>query len=376
MKHLIYLIDGTWVFAGKLTGENRQSNIYHLNNMLHFRDHHSNPQIVHYIRGIGATKGLRKYSSGGFGYAINENVQDIYINICSNYEKGDKIYIFGFSRGAVIARAVCGMLDFGILRSDRIQYIDDVWTCYITGALRDQKLPISEKEEDDLAKSLVAVKDRTSDENPKVAFLGLFDTVLGGRSMTRKLQELNVLPGLVPRSVEVAVQLHAIDETRRFFDPQPFRFKNPQPFTESSLEQIWLPGVHTDIGGGYNDAFLSEISRALMLDRIFYHTDLNFDTEAKANLEDKIFKDPLQTIHVNNERRNNGLWAVASLFSSPRSIPRTMNKLHPIVDAIKAVDLIYKGERTRYEKSWPDDFPRSEFFLSPRYIGRRIPALD
>lgn len=375
MKHLIYLIDGTWVFAGKLKGEDKHSNIYHLNNLLDYEDDASNPQIVHYIRGIGATSGVRRYTSGGFGYAIRENIQDIYINICSNYEPGDKIYVFGFSRGAVVARAVCGMLDFGILDSNKITYLDDIWNCFVTSALMDQKIELSRSEFEKRKESLSAIIGRIKVEQPEVTFLGLFDTVLGGRGMTRRLQELNIVPGFVPKCVVSAFQIHAIDETRPFFEPQPFKSKNPRPFLTQTLEQIWLPGVHTDIGGGYSESGIAEISRMLMLDRLTALCSLKFDRAALNTLETRIFEDPNLSIHVNSEYSNNGYWMLRGIRQK-RKIPPSFNFLHPVADKLKYVDIFYKGKKDRYRDLGLPNLPRSELFVSPKYRDKSIAILN
>jgi uncharacterized protein (DUF2235 family) len=370
MKHLVYLIDGTWVFAGRLIGENKYSNIYHLSNALSYRARDGQPQIVHYIRGIGSTKGLRRFSSGGFGYAINENVQDIYLNICANYEAGDNVYLFGFSRGAVVARAVCDMLDFGALKPDRMEYLGDVWNCFRLSSLASQGI-IGSEDSQKFETSKNAILGKTLDSKVRVKFLGLFDTVLGGRRMTRNLQELNVLPGLVAKSVDSVVQLHAIDETRPFFRPQPFKAKNPQNLLASSLEQIWLPGVHSDIGGGYNDSGLSELALLIMIDRLIEHTNLDLET---TTLERRVFEDAGFRVHVNSEYRRNGLWFLRGLREQ-RKIPSTMNSVHPLVDVLRNVNIQYKGKPARYDGHDFSGIPRAPFFVSPRFRDREIAVL-
>lgn len=374
MRHLIYLIDGTWVFAGRLRGQSKHSNIYNLSNLLSFSDDQNNAQIIHYIRGLGATKGLRKYSSGGFGHAIKENVQDIYLNICANYREGDKIYVFGFSRGAVVARAVCGMLDFGILDPEQIEYLEDVWACYNFSSMIDQKLPMTSDMNRELEKSVSVTSRMITESQPEVVFLGLFDTVLGGRGMTRKLQELNILPGLVPKCVNNTFQIHALDETRPFFEPQPFKAKNPKAYRPQVLEQIWMPGVHTDIGGGYNNSGLAEISRLLMIDRLLEYTSLRFDEATLATLESKVLEDPKLSIYVNSEYSHNGFWFLRGLRTQ-RKVPRSMNFIHPITDELRNIYINFKGRQTMYEERNSSSNSRSAFFVSPKYKGRRMAKL-
>ena len=77
-------------------------------------------------------------------------------------------------------------------------------------------------------------------------------------------------------SVKNAVQLLAIDESRSFFRPIMWTgLKDPK--TKNYLEQIWMPGVHSDVGGGYTNAFLSNISLLTMIDRVVAKTSLNFN---------------------------------------------------------------------------------------------------
>src|SRR5262249_19328804 len=143
------------------------SNIYLLNTLLEADDANGHAQIVHYSRGLGAVEGIRKYTSGGFAYGIDELVADLYINICSNFQKGDKIHIFGFSRGAVVARALSGLLSKGILEDKHVNMFAHVWGNYLgTGEVTLPGLPPNSHEK---------IADYTglcSEPNPTIEFLG------------------------------------------------------------------------------------------------------------------------------------------------------------------------------------------------------------
>ena len=134
-RHLVYFIDGTWLWPGSGKALDVYSNIYRMNMLLEEEAADGKAQIVHYTRGLGGVDGLRKYSSGGFSYGIDESIADLYINICSNYQTGDKIYIFGFSRGAVVARALSGLLSRGILKDTDINLFNYVWNDFMRGGL-------------------------------------------------------------------------------------------------------------------------------------------------------------------------------------------------------------------------------------------------
>jgi uncharacterized protein (DUF2235 family) len=128
VRHLVSLVDGTWLTPTSIAGGNIFSNIHKINLYLQKADKDGNPQIIFYCRGLGAVSGVRKYTAGGFASNIKEEVEDVYMNIASNYVKGDKIYLFGFSRGAVIARVVAGLIsNVGLLSSSHLDRFPDIW---------------------------------------------------------------------------------------------------------------------------------------------------------------------------------------------------------------------------------------------------------
>src|SRR6516162_11895179 len=78
--------------------------------------------------------------------------------------RGDKIYLFGFSRGAVIARVVAGLIsNAGLLSSWHLDKFPDIWALYKSGGMRDDEFP-----------------PEYCEPRAKVEFLGVFDTVYGG----------------------------------------------------------------------------------------------------------------------------------------------------------------------------------------------------
>ena len=167
MRHLVSLVDGTWLTPTVVAGGNINSNIFRINNFLKCQASDGNPQIVFYSRGLGAVSGIQKYTAGGFASNIKEEIEDTYINIASNYTEGDKIYLFGFSRGAVIARVVAGLIsNAGLLSSWHLDKFPDIWALYKSGGMRDDEFP-----------------PEYCEPRAKVEFLGVFDTVYGGNDI-------------------------------------------------------------------------------------------------------------------------------------------------------------------------------------------------
>lgn len=116
MKHLILGIDGTWRAAFQDTFH---SNVYRLNLALNFCDADKNPQVFMYSSGVGTSGPSSRLPGGALGEGLDAIVLQAYINLVANYERGDKIYIFGFSRGALAARALTGLITYsGLLKAD------------------------------------------------------------------------------------------------------------------------------------------------------------------------------------------------------------------------------------------------------------------
>ncbi|MBI3798630.1 MAG: DUF2235 domain-containing protein, partial [Deltaproteobacteria bacterium] len=120
-KKLVVFFDGTWNSADQHTknGQPCPTSIAKLFEATLPDDGQSNPQIVHYVQGVG-TRRLERFSGGGFGYGISDNIKEGYRFLVSNYRQGDEIYLFGFSRGAYTARSLAGLIrNLGILKREK-----------------------------------------------------------------------------------------------------------------------------------------------------------------------------------------------------------------------------------------------------------------
>lgn len=101
-------------------------------------------QLVYYDSGIGtgALSGSETKRQGGTGAGLSENVIEAYNFIVLNYEPGDQIFCFGFSRGAYTARAVAGLVtDIGVIRPIDMQVFPSIYRAYMTN---DEMLPFRE----------------------------------------------------------------------------------------------------------------------------------------------------------------------------------------------------------------------------------------
>jgi hypothetical protein len=133
-RHLIVLLDGTGITASNLRVGTRHSNIYKINLALETHNDVSEAQIAFYIPGIGSSWTDQFPLTGVLGLGLIGDVEQAYINICSNYYPGvaggwgDRIYLFGFSRGAVVARLLASLISkFGLLKASRLGRFADLW---------------------------------------------------------------------------------------------------------------------------------------------------------------------------------------------------------------------------------------------------------
>ncbi|WP_182179459.1 T6SS phospholipase effector Tle1-like catalytic domain-containing protein [Methylobacterium radiotolerans] len=354
-RHLIFLIDGTWLWPGSDSTLNVYSNVYHLNNLIEEKGKDGQAQIVFYARGLGGVDGLRRYTAGGFSYGIDELVSDLYLNLCSNYEKGDKIYIFGFSRGAIVARALSGMISKGILDAQYINRLESVWRAYagdneviLPGAPPEVKIDTSGESNSYL--------EFCSEPRPKIEFVGIFDSVSGGHGITEIAQRLRIRERKVNSSVQNAVQILAIDEARKFFKPICWTGlkSSDDPNDSRHFEQIWMPGVHSDIGGAYQNRFIGNVSLLTMIDRIDHKTKLGIDLD-RARSEYNIPLVPGSYVHIHNEYTK--LWRIFSPIRKSRDLDLDIDQnIHPLAELLKGKSIRYKNYVEQHFYKLPPGF--------------------
>jgi uncharacterized protein (DUF2235 family) len=185
------------------------------------------------------------------GYGLDDNVLSAYEFLVDNYEDGDQIYLFGFSRGAYTVRVLAGLIHkVGLLSPQQINLAGSGLTSYKQFSDRDQKA----------AAQFARI---VSSRWPTIRFVGVWDTVASvivprpDRLYWPSLEDLAFTLG--NPSVKAFRQAMAIDERRCMFRlkkwPEPQTFMHNR-FNQAGAEpqdckQVWFAGVHADIGGGY-----------------------------------------------------------------------------------------------------------------------------
>jgi uncharacterized protein (DUF2235 family) len=242
-KNIVVFSDGT----GQEGGKGHNTNVYKLFNMCEDR---TDRQITFYDRGLGT--GWRKLGGQAFGAGISKNIKECYTFIFDHYNRGDQIYLFGFSRGATTVRSLSSFIHlFGILPKSRPELIDEGYDIY-------KKLKTRDAE----AKKFI---DRHHNMWCRIQFLGVWDTVA---ALGIPLKGVNVLleqvPGLqhkyqnlsMSQSVKHGRHALAIDDERKTFHPLLW---DAEVEHDQTVEQVWFCGMHTDVGGGYPEQGLSDI---------------------------------------------------------------------------------------------------------------------
>jgi uncharacterized protein (DUF2235 family) len=220
-------------------------------------------QTAYYHPGVGTMGARNALSAVGkwwtkvrglaFGYGFSDNVADVYSFLMREFNPGDQIFIFGFSRGSYTARALCGLLHMcGLLTPGN--------EALIPYAIRLYK-------SNDPWKFEIAEGFRTTFSVPCTPyFLGLWDTV---SSVGWILDPVHTKGGHLPYTAtlpQVPIIRHAvsIDERRAFFRQN---LVHEPAATGQNVKQVWFAGVHSDVGGSYEEAEsgLSKIALRWML---------------------------------------------------------------------------------------------------------------
>ncbi len=173
------------------------------------------------------------------GWGINGLIRDAYAQLCKNYQPGDKIYLFGFSRGAFAVRSVAGMINhLGLVRksSARRRKINMAFHLY---------------EKQTTGAPLQTFKDLHCHAQVEIEMIGVWDTV---KTLGLPYPVLSYLAPMatdfhndqVCKPVKNAFHALAIDEDRNAFCPIMW---DTEKGWRGHLEQAWFTGAHADIGG-------------------------------------------------------------------------------------------------------------------------------
>jgi uncharacterized protein (DUF2235 family) len=268
MKRLIVCADGTWNKRDR-TKNHRNTNVAKLCDAMVQIDSHGVQQYLKYQEGVGTGPWYDKILGGVTGAGLSANIRECYTWIVDNYAPGDELFFFGFSRGAFTARSIVGLIrNCGILRPEHRGHVSKAYDFY-----RDR----SPNKHPRTQVAQIFRDTYSRPEKPIIKCVGVWDTVGSlGIPTTGPIGKLSrhffgFHDMKLSSWVENAFHAVAIDERRKPFRPTLWELKD-EDLAESRLagqriEQVWFAGVHSNVGGGYPDAQLSDLALRWIMDR-------------------------------------------------------------------------------------------------------------
>lgn len=283
-KRIVICADGTWNKPEKDLSDDFPTNILKLARSIKPVGGDNVPQQVFYDWGIGSY-----YDSaigGATGRGLHKNIMDDYRYIVQNYNPGDEIFLFGFSRGSYTIRSLCGLINnCGILKRPNAPLIQQAFEHF--------KNP--NKAFKPNGKASIAFRKKHAHPSREIHFVGAFDTVgamgipisfLGLFDDKDEFYDTKIGP-----NIRVARHALAIDEHRKDFKPTIW-----QPRKNLDLKQVWFAGVHSNIGGSYkpdsDGSALSDNALAWMAKEA-----KKAGLHLEPHLEKNIQQNPLATLH-------------------------------------------------------------------------------
>ncbi|MCJ1378005.1 hypothetical protein MMC17_001101 [Xylographa soralifera] len=360
-KRIIICCDGTWQSSAHGT-QNIPSNAAKMSHCLsnYFTDKNGElcPQIIYYDSGIGTGMSVVQSKWYGLtGEGLDENVCEAYNFLVGNYNPGDEIFFFGFSRGAYTVRAAAGLVcNVGICKPVGMSQFWEMYAMYKAYPGQDlQRTPWAKRlpEGAKPSKFMIKVKGKDMDfmtesgwswmantqRDVDVKVVGVWDTVgsLG-------IPEIQYIPYTADSSAyafhdtslhkEIKNAFHALalDECRKPFSPTIWSL--PEGST-TNLIQCWFPGSHVNIGGGSDDGLrnkrgdlecMANTTFAWMVDRC--QPFLAFDFEPLGEIMTDYISSLNQIIEISQKSASEtqyGGWGTSGpLHDSYRGILNTM----------------------------------------------------
>ena len=309
MKNIVICCDGT----GNEFGQNNTNVVE-----TYLALEKSADQIAYYDPGVGTggweyneeSGTIRAMGDKATGYGLQTNVEDAYRYLADHYEEGDRIYLFGFSRGAFTVRSLAGMVfKCGLLRAGHGNLVEYASKIYNTG---------------DNAAVATGFRGAFGQRCP-IHFIGVWDTVESlAMNAGKRFHDATLNP-----DVKFGYHAIAIDERRKDFLPSPWDEARATP--EQTIEQVWFAGVHSDVGGWYEDRGLSNIALRWML-----HKAQARELRLTMPTEQRLRPNP----HAKAHRSDTGFWQIRG--RKAREIPEGARLHNSVIQRMDNPDNKYE----------------------------------
>ncbi|KAH8752519.1 hypothetical protein F5883DRAFT_433100 [Diaporthe sp. PMI_573] len=297
-KRLIVCCDGTWMNSDKGWEKGKPqpaSNVTRLARSFNRGCSDGSVQVINYQSGVGTGSTMSDaFSGGAFGNGVAEHVRESYAFICGNYVDGDEIILIGFSRGAFTARSIAGMIgSLGLLTREGMEFFYPVFKDMQNWQTKKYKdpypgipfdnKPMGENAAEDYRRLLIekgltrVFEGNGSGKLITIKAVAVFDTVgsLGVPSIAwmKKLgidhttSELRFFDTKLSDRIENAFHALALDEPRPPFSPSIWE-RPASSKGVTNLKQVWFPGNHGNVGGGWPDQGIANMTMAWMMDQL------------------------------------------------------------------------------------------------------------
>jgi len=262
MRNLVFFADGTW---NDNDNPARLTNVNLLWKLCEEAGAAEDDQKIKYQPGVGSTGSIvSRLTGGAFGKGLDRNIIDAYIWLSKNYRPSDRIMLFGFSRGAYTIRSLVGMINKAGLVDLTSEGLNE------NGRRELSEVAFSRYRDRGMDQSKIA--GAPTHPMPDIQFMGCWDTV-GALGIP---DEVNVIrkwfrpekyrfnDTTLSDNVLVARHALSIDEMRRSYAPT--LWDETEGNANRDIKQVWFPGVHANVGGGYPIRDLSDITLEWMID--------------------------------------------------------------------------------------------------------------
>jgi Uncharacterized alpha/beta hydrolase domain (DUF2235) len=306
-KRLAIFLDGTW------NSIDSNTNVWRMRALCAGKSKDGKPQLIYYEVGVNGFLG------GVFGQGLDENIRLAYEWLIENYNDGDEIFIFGFSRGAFTARSLAGLVALeGILKAGSPVGLTQLFARYQKGneqsiwTLKDKETSGDTNKLTDEEKWLLKYS-----QPAKVKVVGVWDTVgsvgvVAGNIPHISRSQFDYLQTGLFIPIQNGYHALAIDEHRGDFAPTLWTVRHPKdrvgppPRLLANVEQRWFVGAHANVGGGYQNDLLNQAPLSWLMQKAVSH-GLSFRSE--VTLDGDALKAPIiDSYHSFGE----GLYAIVS----------------------------------------------------------------
>jgi uncharacterized protein (DUF2235 family) len=294
-KRLVIFLDGTW------NDVDTNTNVWRMRALCASKGKDGKPQLIYYERGVNGALG------GIFGKGLDDNIRLAYEWLIENYNAGDEVYIFGFSRGAFTARSLAGLVSTqGILKVGSPIGLTELFNRYKAGNEERTIWALKAAETaGEASKSTPAERMFLKYSQPtNVALVGVWDTVgsigwKAGHIPGFSRSTFSYLQTGLFFHILNAYHALAIDEQRADFAPTLWDVRKGHlapPRSIANVEQRWFVGAHSNVGGGNEHDLLPQAPLRWMMKKaelqgLTFRSEVDVDGDALKEEVTNSYKD-------------------------------------------------------------------------------------